>query len=164
MRGAQRLQRPSEAEVRTRAVWRDVRLPASCSPRFGFNYKTKEAASHSHPKCDCRVVPSFGKGPKVKGYDPDGMYDRSTSAWTRSAGATAIRSGWDALPDAEREAYIKEHGGKASKAFDKYVNKRMVEEIETRDPEMVRNWHGTKNRICQQRGGEAGDQSGNRNS
>lgn len=106
---------------------------------FGFSYKTKEAASHSHPKCDCRVVPSFGKGSKVKGYDPDDMYDRFNECMDALGGRNGIRSDWDALPDAEREAYIKEHGGKASKAFDKYVNKRMVEEIETRDPK----WYAT---------------------
>ena len=101
---------------------------------FGFNYKTKEAASHSHPKCDCRVVPSFGKGSKVKGYDPDGMYDRFNECLDALGGRNGLWAEWDAMPDAEREAYIKAHGNKAGKAFDKYVNKRMVEEIELRDP------------------------------
>ena len=85
---------------------------------FGFNYKTKEAASHSHPKCDCRVVPSFGRGSKVKGYDPDGMYDRFNECLDTLGGRNGLWAEWDAMPDAEREAYIKTHGNKAGKAFD----------------------------------------------
>ena len=101
---------------------------------FGFRYRTEESASHAHPKCNCRVVPSFGKA-TVKGYDPDGMYDRFNECLDALGGRDGIRADWNALPSAERDAYIRAHGNKAGKAFDAYVNKRMAAEIETRDPE-----------------------------
>ena len=42
----------------------------------GFAYSSKEAASHSHANCDCRVVPSWDKdNPAVQGYDPELYYD-----------------------------------------------------------------------------------------
>lgn len=36
----------------------------------GFVYTSREAASHAHANCDCRVVPGF-PGTEVEGYDPD---------------------------------------------------------------------------------------------
>ena len=39
----------------------------------GPSFKSMEIASHSHPNCDCRVVPDFGDG--IQGYDPDYYYD-----------------------------------------------------------------------------------------
>lgn len=42
----------------------------------GAVYGTVEAASHAHPGCDCRVVPSFDGGYDIEGYDPDGLYER----------------------------------------------------------------------------------------
>ncbi|WP_303249715.1 hypothetical protein [uncultured Slackia sp.] len=41
----------------------------------GAVYGTEEAASHAHPGCDCRVVPSFGDGSEIEGYDPDEYYE-----------------------------------------------------------------------------------------
>lgn len=42
----------------------------------GFAYHTAETASHSHPGCDCRIVPSWDKNnPSVEGYDKDLYYD-----------------------------------------------------------------------------------------
>ena len=42
----------------------------------GFAYSSKQAASHSHANCDCRVVPSWDKdNPAVQGYDPKLYYD-----------------------------------------------------------------------------------------
>lgn len=41
----------------------------------GAVYGTAEAASHAHPGCDCRVVPSFGDGSEIEGYDPDEYYE-----------------------------------------------------------------------------------------
>jgi hypothetical protein len=42
----------------------------------GFAYHTAETASHAHPDCDCRIVPSWDKkNPTVEGYDPDMYYD-----------------------------------------------------------------------------------------
>lgn len=37
----------------------------------GFVYHTEETASHAHPHCDCRVIPSWDReNPRVEGYDP----------------------------------------------------------------------------------------------
>lgn len=101
---------------------------------FGYQYTSEEAASHAHRHCNCRVVPSFGEA-EVDGYDPDAMYERYNSCISAIGGRRGIRDEWNALPKAEREAYIAKHGGKAGSAFDAYVNKRMAEEISTRDPE-----------------------------
>lgn len=38
----------------------------------GFVYTSREAASHAHAGCDCRVVPGF-PGMEVEGYDPDAL-------------------------------------------------------------------------------------------
>ncbi len=46
----------------------------------GAVYGTEEAASHAHPGCDCRVVPSFGDGSEIEGYDPDALYDEYIAA------------------------------------------------------------------------------------
>lgn len=40
----------------------------------GAVYRTPETASHAHPSCDCRVVPSFGDGSEIEGYDPQALY------------------------------------------------------------------------------------------
>lgn len=43
----------------------------------GFVYHSETSAGmldHWHANCDCRVVPGFGKEPKVDGYDPDEWY------------------------------------------------------------------------------------------
>lgn len=99
---------------------------------FGFHYTTEEAASHAHADCDCRVVPSFGKA-TVKGYDADGMYSRYNDVLETLGGRDGIRAEWNALPKEEREAYIASHGKKEGAAFQKYLNKRVSQEIETRD-------------------------------
>ena len=101
---------------------------------FGYQYTSEEAASHAHRKCNCRIVPSFGDA-EVKGYDPDAMYGRFNDCMAAIGGRQGIRDEWNALPKAEREAYTKKHGNKAGEAFDAYVNKRVSQEIETRDPE-----------------------------
>lgn len=100
---------------------------------FGFHYTTEEAAGHAHDGCDCRVVPSFGKA-SVKGYDAGGMYSRYQGVLDTLGGRDGIRAEWDALPREEREAYIASHGKKEGAAFQKYLNKRVSQEIETRDP------------------------------
>lgn len=40
----------------------------------GFAYRSREAASHAHPGCDCRVVPGFRGNTVVEGYDPGALY------------------------------------------------------------------------------------------
>ena len=104
---------------------------------FGFQYRSKEAASHSHRKCNCRVVPSFGKG-SVRGYEPDLMYGRYGDCLSALGGRDGIRAEWNALPKDERDAYIAAHGNKSGKAFDAWLNKRVAQEIETRDPKWFR--------------------------
>lgn len=45
----------------------------------GFVYRSEKLAGEMqkfHPKCDCQIVPSWEKSPRVDGYDPDGMYAR----------------------------------------------------------------------------------------
>lgn len=101
---------------------------------FGFQYTSESAASHSHRKCNCRVVPSFGEA-TVRGYDPEQMYGRFNDCLSTLGGRDGIRAEWDALPQEYRDSYIAKHGNKAGDAFDAYVNKRVSDEIETRDPE-----------------------------
>lgn len=100
---------------------------------FGFHYSTEGAAGHAHDGCDCRVVPNFGKA-SVRGYDADGMYSRYQDVLDTLGGRDGIRAEWDALPKEEREAYIASHGKKEGAAFQKYLDKRVSQEIETRDP------------------------------
>lgn len=101
---------------------------------YGFQYTSEEAASHSHRKCNCRVVPSFGKA-EVRGYDPGQMYSRYNDCLSTLGGRDGIRAEWNAMPKDVRDDYIAKHGNKEGDAFEKFVNKRMAEEIETRDPE-----------------------------
>lgn len=45
----------------------------------GFVYhsaKTAGEANRFHRNCDCRIVPSYGKGAEVEGYDPDELYQQ----------------------------------------------------------------------------------------
>jgi hypothetical protein len=101
---------------------------------FGFNAKTEEAASHSHAHCDCRIVPGFDGKTKVRGYDPDGMYERYNECLAALGGRNGISSDWYAMPREDREAFIKGHGGSNSKALKAYTNSRISSEIGTRDP------------------------------
>ena len=41
----------------------------------GFVYHSAETASHAHPFCDCRVVPSWDIKPTAQGYNPDKYLD-----------------------------------------------------------------------------------------
>lgn len=101
---------------------------------FGFHYKTIKAAEHSHERCDCRIVPGFDSETTVKGYDPDGMYERYNSCLSALGGIDGLNADWAALPEEERNAYIAQHGDKESKARDAYYNKRIAAEITSRDP------------------------------
>ena len=43
----------------------------------GFVYHSEELASHAHPGCDCRVIPSWDKkNPAIQGYDPAEYFDK----------------------------------------------------------------------------------------
>ena len=101
---------------------------------FGFYAKTEGAADHAHDGCDCRIVPGFPGETKVRGYDPDGMYERYNECLAALGGRNGISSDWYAMPREDREAFIKRHGGSNSKALEAYTNSRISSEIGTRDP------------------------------
>ncbi|MZJ30312.1 hypothetical protein [Collinsella aerofaciens] len=101
---------------------------------FGFYAKTEEAAEHSHAHCDCRIVPGFDGVTMVKGYDPDGMYERYNDCLAALGGRDGIASDWYAMPEDEREALVRRHGNKEGKAYTAYLNNRVASEIELRDP------------------------------
>lgn len=50
----------------------------------GFVYKNAETAGMTevfHAKCDCQIVPEFGKGSaRIPGYDPDAMQEKCQEA------------------------------------------------------------------------------------
>lgn len=51
---------------------------------------------HFHPKCDCKIVPSWGKDEwdsPVEGYDPSGIYDRWRDMEMERASERASRNG-----------------------------------------------------------------------
>ena len=60
----------------------------------GFVYTSREAASHAHAGCDCRVVPGF-PGMEVEGYDPDDLYRRwrDPDGWAESRGSQTVAEG-----------------------------------------------------------------------
>ena len=101
---------------------------------FGFYAKTEEAAEHSHAHCDCRIVPGFDGVTTVKGYDPDGMYERYNDCLAALGGRDGIASDWYAMPEDERKALVRRHGNKEGKAYTAYLNNRVASEIELRDP------------------------------
>lgn len=82
---------------------------------FGFYAKTEEAAEHSHAHCDCRIVPDFDGATTVKGYDPDGMYERHNDCSAALGGRTGIASDWYAMPEDERDALVRRHGNRGGK-------------------------------------------------
>lgn len=55
---------------------------------LGFQYKSAESASHSHPNCDCVIVPSWRES-GVEGYDSEYYADlfRDARSWLNSADA-----------------------------------------------------------------------------
>ena len=100
---------------------------------FGFNTSSSDTASHTHANCDCRIVPQWGED-SIEGYDPEGMYERYELCLGAIGGRDGVRREWEALPRAEREAYIASHGKKEGAAFDAFLNKRVSTEIGRRDP------------------------------
>lgn len=100
---------------------------------FGFYAKTVAAAEHSHPNCDCRIVPGFPGKTRVKGYNPDGMFRRYNDCLSALGGESGLDADWAAIPKADRDAYVAAHGNSESKARQAYQRKRIAAEIETRD-------------------------------
>ncbi len=90
---------------------------------FGFYAKTEEAAEHSHAHCDCRIVPDFDGATTVKGYDPDGMYERHNDCSAALGGRNGIASDWYAMPEDERDALVRRHGNRGE-AHTAYLNNR----------------------------------------
>lgn len=117
---------------------------------FGFYAKTEEAAEHSHAHCDCRIVPGFNGETTVRGYDPDGMYERYNDCLAALGGRDGIAADWYALPKEERDAIVKRHGNKEGKAYTAYLNNRVASEIETRDPKWYKT--GIKPKVTKERG------------
>lgn len=100
---------------------------------FGFYAKTVAMAEHSHPNCDCRIVPGFPDKTRVKSYDPDGMYARYSDCLSALGGESGLNTDWAAMPKADRDAHIAAHGNSEGKARRAYQRKRIAAEIETRD-------------------------------
>ena len=127
----------------------------------GFAYSSANAAgegNHYHANCRCKVIPGF-PGMRVDGYDPDGMGRRYDECLAALGGRNGLRRDWSAMPEEERRAFIEKHGVRGSRAktakgkrryykrvdngqyrsesraFTAYVNKRIAQEIETRDSE-----------------------------
>lgn len=46
----------------------------------GFDYHSKETASHAHDDCDCVIIPGFKKDTKVEGYDQEKYENEYTRA------------------------------------------------------------------------------------
>lgn len=90
---------------------------------FGFYAKTEEAAEHSHARCDFRIVPDFDGATTVKGYDPDGMYERYNGCSAALGGRNGIASDWYAMPEDERDALVRRHGNRGE-AHTAYLNNR----------------------------------------
>lgn len=101
---------------------------------FGFYAKTEKAADHAHDGCDCRIVPGFPGETKVRGYDPDGMYERYNECLDAIGGLDGIASDWYAMSEEDRAALVKRHGNKEGKAYEAYKNRKIAAEIEKRDP------------------------------
>lgn len=117
---------------------------------FGFYAKTEGAADHAHDGCDCRIVPGFPGETKVRGYDPDGMYERYNECLAALGGRNGISSDWYAMPREDREAFIKRHGGSNSRALEAYTNSRISSEIGTRDPRWFKT--GKEPKVRKERG------------
>ena len=68
----------------------------------GAVYNTPEAASHAHPGCDCRIVPSFDGGCDIEGYDPDALYsDYLDGAFGTFANKKRVKARNGRIPDYE---------------------------------------------------------------
>ena len=103
---------------------------------YGFYANSREAASHAHPNCDCRIVQSYD-GMKIEGYDPDRMYERTNECIETLGGNERIRLDWDNLPAERKREYLERHGNSQSKAYRAYRNNRISSEISTRDSSWI---------------------------
>lgn len=100
----------------------------------GFVYSSEATAGEFrdfHPHCDCQVVPSWEKSPRVEGYDPEGMYDRYLQCRSTVDHDMRIEREWNAMSKAEQARWADKHGGEH--AYDNYVRRCILREMETRD-------------------------------
>lgn len=107
----------------------------------GFVYWSEESAGgqHSfHPHCTCTVVPGAKGRTKIDGYDPQAMHENWEICRDALGGSEQLSEDWDALPAEEKARwmarYSSEWGGDA-KAKNAYIERRIMDEVETRD------WH-----------------------
>ena len=98
---------------------------------FGFNCNSVEAASHTHEHCNCVIVSNYGKV-SVQGYYPEIMGRNRKKCLETIGGERQLHEDWLALPEEERQRLIERHRSK-SKAERSYCEKRISQEIETRD-------------------------------
>ena len=78
----------------------------------GFVYHSEATASHAHANCDCRIVPSWDKSPKVQGYNPDKYYDE----WVDSGFKPSSGGGGSSSSTSKRTAKNLGRGGKFAKS------------------------------------------------
>lgn len=103
----------------------------------GFVYKTERTAGENHdfhPNCNCTIVPGAKGRTRISGYDPQGMHDRWNACERTVGGDIQAKADWDALSQAERNAYIERHEDETH-AFAQFKENRIMREVETRD------WH-----------------------
>lgn len=103
----------------------------------GFVYASKESAGQFkrfHDDCDCRIVAGM-PGTTVKGYDPEGMYDRykqCRDAITHGevGSKNPIWRDWERLTPEEQAQYADDTGGDP---YNNYLAYRISREMDTRD-------------------------------
>lgn len=106
----------------------------------GFVYDELSKDFHTHPGCDCRIVPRFSNGQTVAGYDPDGMrerWDRCAATVDEKSVRRSAEATWAAMDYSGRARW-----GADGKALDRYAARALrnaqVSECETRDPGWLR--------------------------
>ena len=85
----------------------------------GFKYHAEELASHSHPNCDCRVIPSWDGKTTIAGYDPKYYED----CYRHPEDHPEIR---DAINARRRELYAKRHEAERAERIRKRIESAEV--------------------------------------
>lgn len=91
----------------------------------GFFYKSEESASHNHPGCDCKAVPSWDKSPEIQGYDPARYYREWKDAIDAETKTSAERKGTSV--EAERKRILGYYEASSRHAKEKAKQKRLKE-------------------------------------
>lgn len=103
---------------------------------YGFYANSREAASHAHPNCDCRIVQSYD-GMDIEGYNPDKMYEELKKLIDEMGGEGGIRADWNSMPDDKKKEYLSRHDNKQSDAYSAYRSNRIAKRIEGAAKERV---------------------------